>query len=95
MVDQGQDLGLEVAITEVLPWNNGHPVADTPIAELNEAIARIAKDRDVTLLSFYGVLEIDELGGTMAPGNTDDGDHPSIDGYRILGELVAMRFQAP
>lgn len=90
MVRQGQDLGLDVAITEVLPWNNGHPVADEPIAELNDAIAKIAKEREVTLLGFYDALESGELGGTMAPGYTDDGDHPSIDGYRVLGELVAM-----
>jgi lysophospholipase L1-like esterase len=27
----------------------------------------------------------------MAPGYTDDGDHPSLEGYRILGELVARK----
>ena len=27
--------------------------------------------------------------GTMAPKLTADGDHPSIEGYRLLGELVA------
>ena len=27
----------------------------------------------------------------MAPEYTDDGDHPSIEGYRVLGELVAKK----
>ncbi len=27
----------------------------------------------------------------MAQQYTDDGDHPSIEGYRILGELVAQK----
>ena len=41
------------------------------------------------LLDFYGALEDPDAAGTMAPELTDDGDHPSIEGYRALGELVA------
>ena len=38
MVQQGKALGLRVAITEVLPWNNGYPEADPKIRHLNELI---------------------------------------------------------
>ena len=73
----------------VLPWNNGHPVADEPINQLNADIADIAKEEGVPLLDFHGALEDPDEAGTMAPELTDDGDHPSIEGYRALGELVA------
>lgn len=91
MVAEGQELGLRVAVANVLPWNNGHPVADPAIAELNDGIARIARRRDATLLDFHAALEDDEEAGVMAPALTEDGDHPSIAGYRLLGELVAAK----
>ena len=30
----------------------------------------------------------------MAPQLTADGDHPSVEGYRLLGELVAPKLTA-
>ena len=44
MVERGQELGLDVYLVNVLPWNNGHPGADAPIAELNRRIAAIGRD---------------------------------------------------
>ena len=89
MITQGKELGLDVVVVNVLPWNNGDPVADEPINQLNADIADIAKEEGVPLLDFYGALEDPDAAGTMAPELTDDGDHPSIEGYRALGELVA------
>lgn len=89
MIAEGEDLGLEVVVVNVLPWNNGHPVADDPINQLNSDIAEIAKRRGVPLIDFYEALEDPDMAGVMAPEYTDDGDHPSIEGYKILGELVA------
>ena len=91
MLAEAADLGLEVAVANVLPWNNGHPAADRPIARLNDAVARAAKRRGVPLLDFHNALESTEEPGTMAPEYTDDGNHPSVEGYRVLGELVARR----
>jgi len=89
MLAEAEEMDLEVAVANVLPWNNGQPVAAEPIIQLNEDIAEIAKRRGVAVLDFYGALEDPDAAGLMAPDLTDDGDHPSIDGYRILGELVA------
>ena len=50
MVRRGKELGLEVALADVLPWNNGHPLADEPIAELNRLIAGSAASEDVPVL---------------------------------------------
>ena len=91
MLAEAEEMGLDAAVANVLPWNNGHPDADQPIEALNAEIAEIAKRRDVPLLDFHRALEAKDAPGTMAPQYTDDGDHPSIEGYRILGELVAQK----
>ena len=91
MLAEAGEMGLDAAVANVLPWNNGHPAADIPIDELNVEIAEIAKRRGVPLLNFHDALESPEVPGTMAPEYTDDGDHPSIEGYRVLGELVAKK----
>jgi lysophospholipase L1-like esterase len=91
MLAQADELGLDAAVANVLPWNNGHPAADRPIGLLNSRIAEIAKRRAVPLLDFHSALESKDEPGAMAPEYTDDGDHPSVKGYRILGELVASK----
>jgi lysophospholipase L1-like esterase len=95
IVVRGKELGLEVYLVEVLPWNNGHPAADRPIADLNRLIAEIAAAENVPVIRWHDALVERGTPGTMAPGLTVDGDHPSIAGYRLLGELVARRLSAP
>ena len=88
MVQAGKERGLRVAIAELLPWNNGYPQADPEIRRLNELIHEVAGSEDVPVLPFYATLEDDERLGRMRDEWTDDGDHPSIAGYRRLGELA-------
>ena len=88
MVRRGKGLGLEVEIADVLPWNNGHPYASVFIDTLNEEIVAIAAEEEITLLPFHDVLEDPANPGLMAPDWTADGDHPSVEGYRRLGELA-------
>lgn len=95
MVAEGQARGLRVAVTDVLPWNNGHPVADPAIDALNSGVEDVARERGVTLLEFHSELEDPDLAGRMALELTDDGDHPSIEGYRLLGELVVSELGEP
>ena len=47
MAERGWTLGLDVYLVDVLPWNNGHPAADRPIAELNRRIEAIGRDEGV------------------------------------------------
>lgn len=88
MVRDGRERGLRVAIADVLPWNNGGPPAEPAIEELNRAIADIARDEEATLLRFHDALIAKGEPGRMAEGLTDDGDHPSVEGYRRLGAVV-------
>jgi lysophospholipase L1-like esterase len=84
MVRRGQELGMRVAVADVLPWNNGWPRAEAPIRELNALIAALG----VPVLPFHETLEDPERPGRMREEWTSDGDHPSREGYRRLGELA-------
>ena len=86
MVERGMTLGLEVSIVELLPWNNGYPQADPKIRHLNELIRAIAQDEAIPVLPFYETLEDPARPGRMREEWTSDGDHPSVEGYRLLGE---------
>jgi lysophospholipase L1-like esterase len=88
MVRRGQELGLRVALADVLPWNKGWPDAEPKIRRLNEFIAEIARDQDVPLLPFHDTLEDPDRPGRMREEWTSDGDHPSEEGYRRLAELA-------
>ena len=91
MVERGKELGLRVAIAELLPWNNGFPRADPKIRRLNELIRALAREEQVPVLPFYETLEDPARQGQMKEEWTSDGDHPSVEGYRLLGEQAARR----
>ena len=88
LVRRGKERSLRVAIANVLPWNNGWPRAAEPIAQLNELIDELAAAEDVPVLPFYETLESPAAPGRMRDEWTSDGDHPSVEGYRRLGELA-------
>jgi lysophospholipase L1-like esterase len=82
MLERGRAAGLAVAVTDVLPWNNGDQRAAAGIVGLNELIAQLG----ATLLPFHDTLADPADPARMRAGLTDDGDHPSIEGHRLLGE---------
>ncbi len=88
MVERGKKLGLRVEVAEVLPWNNGYPTAAPKILALNRLIHRIARTDHVRVLPFYSVLDDPAHLGRMKGPWTADGDHPSVEGYKRLGELA-------
>jgi lysophospholipase L1-like esterase len=89
MVRRGKELGLRVALIDLLPWNNGWPGAEPRIRRLNALIAELASDEGTLLLPFHDTLEDHDRPGRMRAEWTSDGDHPSVEGYRRLGEVVA------
>jgi lysophospholipase L1-like esterase len=83
MLERARLRGLRVAVCDVLPWNNGWPGAEAPIRELNARIQALG----VPVLPFHDTLEDPERPGRMKDEWADaDGDHPSVAGYRRLGE---------
>ena len=77
LVERGRARGLPVALADVLPWPAGDEHAAREIARLNELIHAIT---NVTPLPFH-----DTLAAVDRPWS-DDGDHPSVEGHRLLGE---------
>ena len=88
MVKRGKERGLRVAIVNVLPWNRGWPRTEEPINRLNELIDELAREEGISVLPFYATLESPDAPGRMRDEWTSDGDHPSVDGYRRLGEIA-------
>jgi lysophospholipase L1-like esterase len=86
MLVRGRAAGLELAVTDVLPWNNGDGRAAEAIESLNMLIRQLAETTGATLLPFHGTLADPADLRRMAPGLTDDGDHPSVEGHHLLGE---------
>ena len=82
MIERGRTLGLTVLTVDVLPWNNGDTRAAADIVRLNELIHAF----DVPVLPFHDTLADRERPGRMRSECTDDGDHPSVEGHRLLGE---------
>jgi lysophospholipase L1-like esterase len=85
MLQRGRAAGLAVAVADVLPWNNGDERAAEDIRLLNELIRRLAESAGATLLPFHETLADPADPSRMGEGLTDDGDHPSIEGHRLLG----------
>jgi lysophospholipase L1-like esterase len=86
MVEHGRRLGLRVALADVLPWNNGDGRAANDIARLNVLVGAVATGLGVPLLPFHDALVDPERPHRMREEWTDDGDHPSVEGHRLLGE---------
>ena len=80
MVERGREAGLAVAVPDVLPWPAGDARAANEIARLNELIHAID---GVTHLTFHDTL------ASAGFDWSDDGDHPSVEAYRLLGECAA------
>jgi lysophospholipase L1-like esterase len=84
MLGRGRGAGLAVAMTDVLPWNNGDARAAAGIERLNALIRQLG----APLLRFHNTLADPADPTRMGDGLTDDGDHPSVEGHRLLGELA-------
>ena len=92
LVHRARNAGLRVALTDVLPWNNGDRRAGEEIVRLNGLIAAIAESTGVPLFPFYNTLSDPALQHRMRESLTDDGDHPSVEGHRLLGERAFRVF---
>ena len=86
MVERGRRVGLRVALADVLPWSNGDARAANAIVRLNTLIRAVADGLGVPLLTFHDTLVDPAQPQRMRGDWTDDGDHPSVEGHRLLGE---------
>jgi lysophospholipase L1-like esterase len=87
MVRAAKQENLDVAVADVLPYGPA-PRATPVIDELNRRIAAMGRRSGATVLPFHRVLEDPDHQGRMKAEWTADGIHPSVEGYRRLGELA-------
>jgi lysophospholipase L1-like esterase len=86
MLERGRATGLAVVVADVPPWNNGAATAAEDIVRLNELIRELAAAAGAAVLPFHDTLADPASSSRMREGLTDDGDHPSVEGHRLLGE---------
>ena len=86
MLARGRTAGAALALADVLPWDNGDERAAAAIRHLNALIHQLAATAGATLLPFHDTLVDPADPLRMRAGLTDDGDHPSVEGHRLLGE---------
>jgi len=86
MLVRGAAAGAALAVADVLPWNNGDERAAADIRRLNALIRELAAETGATLLPFHDTLADPDDPSRISDGLSDDGDHPSVEGHRLLGE---------
>ena len=89
MVGRVKAAGLSPLLTNLLPVNRRRQLLVDKITRLNDLIRSLARDENVPVVDFFGLLE-DPAGSDRMPARwTADGIHPSVEGYRRLGQTVA------
>ena len=88
----GKELGLEVELADLLPWNNGHPYADAADRRA-EPPHRGASPRARTCRCCPSTTTLEDPAepGLMKPEWTADGDHPRSRATAGSGELALRR----
>jgi lysophospholipase L1-like esterase len=95
MVQRSKEIAPTVLLADVLPWNNGWPSAEPPIRALTGLLPEIGSTEGGAVLPFPHTLEDPGLPGRMKPEWTPDGNHPSVEGHRRLGERAFRLVDSP
>jgi len=90
MVELARANKIGVLLCTLLPsnhfyWNPKMEPADKVI-ELNKLISNYATKNNITLVDYFSVMVDDTKG--LPKKYSDDGVHPNLEGYKVMGELV-------
>jgi lysophospholipase L1-like esterase len=89
MIQRGREAGLRVLVTTIPPINVRYPKWAAEVRRLNELIRALAREEDVPVIDFFHLLEDPGRPDRMPGRWTDDGVHPTVEGYARLGGAVA------
>lgn len=89
MVREAKRAKAAPVLGEVLPWTAGYPQAAPKILRANELIRKLGRRDHVPVLPWYAALEDRSRPGRMKPGFGIDDAHPSVAGYRLMGQIAA------
>jgi lysophospholipase L1-like esterase len=90
MVRKAKAMGLRVGITELLPVRNPEPAFADTIELLNSRIEGIARTDGARLYRWYHLVEDPNQSGSLRADLTTDGLHPTVAGYRLLGDAITV-----
>ena len=94
MADRATDRDVPVFVANVLPVNVDRPWLERRIRRLNELVDELAPEEGAEVIDFFSLLEDPRRPGRILPKWTAEGLHPSVAGYRRLGEAVARQLRA-
>lgn len=92
MVELAQSHGIKVILASILPaagfgWNTNIKDAPARIADLNERIYKFALENDIPYVDYYSSM-VEGQDRALNPLYTDDGVHPTADGYTVMEAIV-------
>jgi lysophospholipase L1-like esterase len=88
MVRKAKQENLKVALANLIPYNAACPRSGPVIDDLNRRIEQIGRSEHVEVLHFHEALQDPRDHCRMRAGWTADSIHPSVEGYRRLGEIA-------
>ncbi len=81
---------IKLYVCSVLPWNGGSSAQKAAILSLNAAYESWCDDNNATYIDTYTALEDpDNAGNIRSDWISGDNLHPTTDGYRVLGRVIA------
>ncbi|SOE23180.1 Acetyl esterase/lipase [Spirosomataceae bacterium TFI 002] len=91
MVELAQQNGIKVSLASVVPstkfeWRLGLGDKSDEIIELNKNIRALAKRKGLSYIDYHSALKNKANG--MDPEYAEDGVHPTLKAYAIMGKLV-------
>jgi len=97
MIAIGRAHGLRIVLATPLPttgfpWNRAITNAVPRIAEMRDWLLATAASTDLVVADYYPVLLAP--GGALDPAFTEDGVHPSTEGYRRMALVANRAFEA-
>ena len=84
--------GIDILACTIMPYNFMTAPVRNRMREVNDWIRQTARERGYGLCDLYPALEHPERPGALV--STQDGMHPDVKGYRIMGDVITDALEA-
>ena len=99
LVQLTQANGIQPVMSTILPaaafrWNPSITDSSDKIDSLNRRLAAYAAEHNIPFIDYYSVLVSDDPSRALNPAYSNDGVHPTPDGYTVM-EKAALNVLMP